>query len=208
MVSRLASRAGLRFFAVALLLAISQLASTMAQARILLDGRQVAIDYIQAETDIALVYASAGDCPPCWAWKRDDLPKWQALDASRHIAFREVALPSLRDMRWKKKWPADLEHVRNQITRSGAPQFVVLVDGTIVFHVWGSTTWRKSVVPFLRNAVLQQIGRDIIDTHGNSAATFAAAQATTFATAGEDQAAARWLRIAARIKNIQAQESP
>ena len=192
----------------ALFLALTLAISVVAEAAVFFDVRKSAISQIRGDGEIMMVYAGASDCPPCWDWKRNHLPKWQAARASRYVISRHIELPSFNDMRWKKRWPAELEHVRTQILRRGAPQFVVLINRTIVLHGGGTETWRDGVVPFLRNAVLQKISTQLVARHGQAAPAVAATRAEQFSAAGHTNQAAMWRRIATRASKIQIGTKP
>ena len=166
--------------AVCVMAVVFALVPNTARARIFLDERPAAIAQMRAGTEIHVVYAGAGDCPPCWDWKRNYLPKWEADPASHVVTLRRVELPQVRDMKWRKKWPAELEHVRQQIIRHGAPQFVVLVDGGIVFHAWSTDTWRDDVVPFLKKAVLRKTSWGLIAKHGSDPVAVAESRSQEF----------------------------
>ena len=192
----------------ALFLALTLAISFSAEAAEFFDGRKSAISQIRGDSEIMMVYAGAGDCPPCWDWKRNHLPKWQAARASHYVVSRHIELPSLNDMRWKKRWPAELEHVRTQILRRGAPQFLVLISRTIVLHGGGTETWRDGVVPFRRNAVLQKIFTQLVARHGQAAPAFAATRAEQFLAGGHTNQAAKWRRVATRASKNQIGTKP
>ena len=123
-------------------------------------GQEVYIDqtanlaiYVTPDSEILVAYLGAWNCPPCIYWKNRFLPKWKVSDERKQVIFHMVDVYDFNDMKYKPKWPEDLEWLRDKINRRGAPQFVVAVDKKIVLHAWGVDPWKQNVVPLVQKLI-------------------------------------------------------
>jgi hypothetical protein len=101
-----------------------------------------------------MVWMGGSDCPPCVAWRRDELPKLQSTPEFNAITFSYVTkvirssvpsgifLPS-EVRQYKEK----LDHASSM--RAGSPQAAILVNGE-VFDYFHGTRSAEDIVQMLK----------------------------------------------------------
>lgn len=98
---------------------------------------------LAAARDVHLVYLGGDDCPPCVAWRREELPLLQASPVWSRVRFSHVgksvrsAVPPealLPDA--VKPLKERLDRASNRIT--GSPQTAIVVDGEVVDYAFGA----------------------------------------------------------------------
>ena len=103
---------------------------------------------VGADSEILLVYISALDCPPCHAWARRHRPVVERHPLRAQFDFRGVAAYMVRRTGDDAIWPDDLVWIRDQLgIRRGAPTWVIVVDGQIVWYSRRDATrprWSKT----------------------------------------------------------------
>ena len=103
-----------------------------------------------AHHGVTFVYIGADDCGPCRAWRKSELPKFEASGLRRRVDFRTVLAAHWTNVGDPYYWAADIAWIREdtEISR-GAPQYVVARDGKIVLRTFGTGTWKGRVLPLL-----------------------------------------------------------
>ena len=92
---------------------------------------------------IHLVWMGGDDCPPCTAWKRQELPKFMATPEGQSIRVTEVhksirsAVPALDAL------PPEVRPYKAQLDeasagRSGSPQSALMVNGKVYDYYFGT----------------------------------------------------------------------
>jgi len=105
---------------------------------------------------VMLIYVSAWDCVYCAQWERFSQPPWEKSEIRQDIDFRIVKAAAFRSVDDDRYWPRDIRWVRDALKiRRGTPRFVVVVDGTIVLHRFGTGAWDQEIYPALERAVLK-----------------------------------------------------
>lgn len=96
-----------------------------------------------AAPDVHLVYMGGNDCPPCVAWRREELPQLQASAVWPRVRFSHVnkvitsaVPPTLFLPDAVKPLKDKLDHASNRIT--GSPQSAIVVDGEVVDYWFGA----------------------------------------------------------------------
>lgn len=102
--------------------------------------------------NITLLYVGADDCAPCRTWRSGDGAAFLASAEFAGITYREVRSAHLDDVLSDANWPEDIRDYRSGIQRSdGVPLWLVIAEGSVVARQFGTTAWRKSVLPTLRS---------------------------------------------------------
>lgn len=103
---------------------------------------------------VHMVWMGGSDCPPCVAWRREELPKLQASPEFASITFSYVtktirsSVPSGIFLPSEvKPYKEKLDHASSM--RSGSPQAAILVNGE-VFDYFHGTRSAEEVVQMLR----------------------------------------------------------
>lgn len=100
---------------------------------------------------VVLLYVGAEDCGPCRIWQRGPEADFRNSDQFGKIDFREVKSPKLFNILDEVNWPEDLRPYRSVLgPESGAPLWLVIVDGRIVKKAFGIAQWNSTVLPTLR----------------------------------------------------------
>jgi hypothetical protein len=86
---------------------------------------------------IHMIYMGGDDCPPCVAWRAEELPKLQQSRIFQSIRFSYVAKPVLSSVPAAVFLPADVKPYKEQLDAAsggnrGSPQTAMLVDGVVV----------------------------------------------------------------------------
>jgi hypothetical protein len=103
---------------------------------------------------VTVVHVSADDCAPCRVWYRNHWPPFASSAEFSRITYREVKSPRLFDLLRDEYWPDDLRGYRQTIDRSsGAPLWLVIVDGEIVSRAWGVSAWTSTTLPAIASWV-------------------------------------------------------
>ncbi len=103
--------------------------------------------HVRPDSKITVVYISAWNCPPCFAWYNRHMARIEASREWRHIKWRQVAAYTYRDTAYDSRWPQDLKWVRDTLKiKSGAPRWAVVVDDRAVWYsAWTKRSrWRKT----------------------------------------------------------------
>jgi hypothetical protein len=103
-----------------------------------------------AHRGVTFVYIGADDCAPCQAWRKTELPKFEASGLRRRVDFRAVLAAHWSYVADPYYWPADLAWIKDDAHLSrGAPQYVVAQDGKLLLRSFGTGSWKSRVVPLL-----------------------------------------------------------
>jgi hypothetical protein len=94
---------------------------------------------------IHIVYMGGNDCPPCRAWRANELPKLQQIESFKRTRFSYVEKlihsgvpPSLFLPSEVKPYKDKLDAASNGLV--GSPQVAILVDGEIYDYYFGTRT--------------------------------------------------------------------
>lgn len=105
-------------------------------------------------SDILVVYIGAANCPPCFTYKLRDYPVWVETQEYKHVRYRELNFPQFQRTDEDWYWPEDLRWVRRTAyARSGAPRWIVAVDGEVVSN---ERSWRRKAYPLIRRLVARK----------------------------------------------------
>ena len=93
--------------------------------------------------DIHIVYMGGNDCPPCVAWRREQLPKLEQTEAFKAIRFTYVVKSIKSTVPASFLLPADVRPYKDKLDTasgglSGSPQFAVLVNGEVYDYYSGT----------------------------------------------------------------------
>ena len=95
---------------------------------------------VRPDSKITVVYVSAWNCPPCFAWSKRHMAAIEASFEWGHIRWREVAAYSYKDTGYDSRWPQDLKWVRDELEiRRGAPRWAIVLDDRAVWY----SAWAK-----------------------------------------------------------------
>ncbi|MFY7906450.1 MAG: hypothetical protein ACOVO0_09950 [Burkholderiaceae bacterium] len=92
---------------------------------------------------IELVWMGGDDCPPCAAWKRQELPRFAATPEGRSIRITGVDKPIRSPVPAAEALPPAARVYKTQLDeasagRSGSPQMALMVDGKVYDYFFGS----------------------------------------------------------------------
>lgn len=103
---------------------------------------------------VHMIYMGGDDCPPCVAWRREQLPKLQQSDVFRSIRFSYVnkSIRSAVPVSWLL--PDEVKLYKDALDRAGggnigSPQTAIMVDGKIYDYFWGARA-----APDIENMIL------------------------------------------------------
>ncbi len=92
----------------------------------------------QAQTSpvVHFVWMGGNDCPPCVAWRKDELPKLQALDEFKNITFSYVIKSIRSTVPAGLFLPAAVKPFKDKLDyassgRGGSPQAAIVVNGEV-----------------------------------------------------------------------------
>lgn len=93
--------------------------------------------------DIHIVYMGGNDCPPCVAWRREQLPKLEQTAAFKAIKFTYVVKSIQSAVPAGFLLPADVRPFKDKLDvasggLSGSPQFAVMVNGEVYDYYSGT----------------------------------------------------------------------
>jgi hypothetical protein len=92
---------------------------------------------------IHLVWMGGSDCPPCVAWRRDELPKLEERSEFKSIKFSYVPKVIRSSVPAKFFLPAAVEPLKEKLDiassgRSGSPQAALIVNGEVYDYFHGT----------------------------------------------------------------------
>lgn len=106
---------------------------------------------VSRHSEILIVYIAAENCPPCWKFKDEHLPLWLKSKEYSHVQYRELNFPFFEITGADKYWPSELRWIRDKTNASsGAPRWIVVVDGRIVSN---EKSWSRRAYPFIQRLV-------------------------------------------------------
>ena len=93
--------------------------------------------------DVHMVYMGGNDCPPCVAWRKDELPKLQRTAAFKGIRFSHVDKSIRSAVPPSFFLPEEVRHYKAQLDaasggNTGSPQTAILVNGKVYDYYFGS----------------------------------------------------------------------
>jgi hypothetical protein len=91
---------------------------------------------------ILIVYMGGNDCPPCVAWRANDLPRLQATEAFRSVTFTYVQKTIQSPVPPAMFLPSDVKPYKDQLDaagggRGGSAQVAIVVDGELFDYYFG-----------------------------------------------------------------------
>jgi hypothetical protein len=100
----------------------------------------------EARTDpqtVIFVHMGGNDCPPCVAWRANELPKLQASEQFKRIRFAYVVKTVKSPVPAAAFLPAELRPFKEQLDyasggRSGSPQQAFIVNGKVYDYWFGA----------------------------------------------------------------------
>jgi hypothetical protein len=97
----------------------------------------------QPAPQIHMIYMGGDDCPPCVAWRREQLPLLQQSALFRSIRFSYVnkSIRSAVPVTWLL--PDEVKPYKDALDRAnggniGSPQTAIVVDGKVYDYFWGA----------------------------------------------------------------------
>ena len=91
---------------------------------------------------VHIIYMGGNDCPPCRAWRAQELPKLEKTEAFKRVKFsyvekliRSGVPPSIFLSSDVKPYKDQLDEASNGIV--GSPQTAILVDGKVYDYYFG-----------------------------------------------------------------------
>jgi hypothetical protein len=98
-----------------------------------------------------IVYIGARDCGPCRQWENTYLRGFQAHCAARGIAFRQVHVATLMNIRDTHYWPPELRPLLAQFPdRAHTPHFLAVLNGRVVVNASGLRGFEREIAPLAR----------------------------------------------------------
>ena len=95
----------------------------------------------QTAPSVQLVWMGGEDCPPCVAWRKDELPKLKASDEFTKITFSYVVKSIRSAVPSSFFLPAEVKPFKDKLDvassgRAGSPQAALIVNGEVFdyFH--------------------------------------------------------------------------
>lgn len=93
--------------------------------------------------DVHLIYMGGDDCPPCVAWRRDELPKLEKTDALKQSRFTYVVKSIRSPVPSRLFLPAEVKDYKAKLDAasggfSGSPQFALMVNGEVYDYYGGA----------------------------------------------------------------------
>lgn len=92
--------------------------------------------FAQTPPNIHLVWMGGNDCPPCVAWRKDELPKLQMSDEFKNITFSYVGKSIASPVPAGFFLPAAVKPLKDKLDyassgRGGSPQAAIIVNGEV-----------------------------------------------------------------------------
>ncbi len=95
------------------------------------------------EHKVQLVWMGGNDCPPCVAWRKDELPKLQNLGEFKNVTFSYVTKVIRSTVPASIFLPQEVKPFKDKLDyasarRIGSPQAALLVDGEVFDYFHGT----------------------------------------------------------------------
>ena len=92
---------------------------------------------------VQMVWMGGNDCPPCMAWRKDELPKLQNLEEFKGITFSYVTKVIRSTVPASIFLPKEVKPFKDKLDyassgRIGSPQAALLVDGEVFDYFHGT----------------------------------------------------------------------
>ena len=121
------------------LFSFTVLASAQTQT---LSEKSTVVATIAATPAIHLVWMGGNDCPPCVAWRKDELPKLQNSEAFKGVTFSYVTKVIRSPVPSSFFLPSEVKPFKEKLDyassgRSGSPQTALIVNGEIYDYFSG-----------------------------------------------------------------------
>lgn len=92
---------------------------------------------------VQLVWMGGNDCPPCVAWRKDELPKLQNLEAFKGITFSYLTKVIRSTVPASIFLPQEVKPFKDKLDyastgRIGSPQAALLVNGEVFDYFHGT----------------------------------------------------------------------
>ena len=105
-----------------------------------------AVHQAQAASDaqtVIFVHMGGNDCPPCVAWRTNELPKLQASEQFKRVRFVYVVKTVKSPVPAAAFLPAELRPFKDELDyasggRSGSPHQAFIVDGKVYDYWFGA----------------------------------------------------------------------
>jgi hypothetical protein len=98
---------------------------------------------VPAPPEVHFIYLGGSDCPPCVAWRSEELPKLAKTNAFKAIKFTIVDKKISSPVPAAQLLPAEVRIFKDKLDYAsggnrGSPQVAILVDGQVVDYYWGT----------------------------------------------------------------------
>jgi hypothetical protein len=95
-----------------------------------------------APADVHFIYFGGSDCPPCVAWRSEELPKLAQTNTFKAIKFTIVDKKISSPVPAAELLPAEIRMYKDKLDfasggNRGSPQIAILVDGQVIDYYWG-----------------------------------------------------------------------
>lgn len=124
-------------------IAVAALWAAVAATGVGTAGAQPAANPGPPNPAIQLVWMGGDDCPPCAAWKRQELPKFLATPEGQSIRVIEVHKPIRSGVPALEALPPEVRPHKAQLDeasagRAGSPQSALIVNGKVHDYYFGT----------------------------------------------------------------------
>ena len=99
---------------------------------------------------IHVIYMGGDDCPPCVAWRANELPKLQKSEIFKSVRFTFVVKSIRSPVPSTMFLPADVVPYKEKLDRAsdrraGSPHFAILVDDEVYDYYFGTRSSEQMV---------------------------------------------------------------
>ncbi|MBC7720288.1 MAG: hypothetical protein H7Z77_10945 [Chitinophagaceae bacterium] len=110
------------------------------------------------QPSVQLVWMGGNDCPPCVAWRKDELPKLQKSEEFKGITFSYVSKVIRSTVPASFFLPAEVKPYKDKLDyassgRGGSPQAALIVNGEVFdyFHKTRTASEIEAMLNAVRN---------------------------------------------------------
>ena len=93
--------------------------------------------------EVHFIWMGGDDCPPCVAWRAEQLPKLEKTDIFKAVEFSYVPKSIKSSVPPRFFLPQSVKHLKDKLDaasagRTGSPQAAVMVNGEVYDYFFGS----------------------------------------------------------------------
>ena len=99
---------------------------------------------------VHVIYMGGDDCPPCVAWRANELPRLQKSELFKRVRFTFVVKSIRSPVPAAIFLPSDVAPFKDKLDRasggrSGSPHFAIMVDGEVYDYYFGTRSAEQMV---------------------------------------------------------------